>query len=429
MADLILNTNAVQYTARDERAISVLACWPIYGPNAIFLINFALPRTDYLPASIGALVVYGLLAVTLALSLKAISSRLTPAVAAITALLILAFAVMAAIDTEHSDFYLQVGARSLLLAVPWLLVANAVREGGKLLRYLYMSAVVAVVAAGLRVVFPAPQVLATTYSQYDGYLVLPTAVIFADDFFRRRRVSTLLLLVVAVGLLFSAGARGPLFAFILYLLIRAAVTLRRRPFLVGLIVVAGTALTSWFNIVVAALLKVLVKLFSSQGLSTRALDRLINGDFLQDEARLSLAGFAWSYISRYPVTGVGVARDRLLMADAIGEYDPAMISGWYPHNFVLEVLLQYGVFVGGALLLSITVLIIRAVLSVTDPDLSRIVLIFTGIGLWPLLVSGSYLTSPLFFTLLGLCLSMRSRRREQSLEVIPQRVATDGHGQ
>ena len=54
-------------------------------------------------------------------------------------------------------------------------------------------------------------------------------------------------------------------------------------------------------------------------------------------------------------------------------------------------------------------MILRSVLRDGDWPTQRVILIYVGIGLWPLLVSGSYLTSPQFFALVGFCLASRRR--------------------
>ena len=397
-----------------EVILCLTACWPIFAPGLAALIDLGIPRNTALPISFGGIATYGLLVGGLAASLKVIAARLTGVVVAIFTALTVAFCAMAIGDGAHGDFYFELSTRALLLSAPWLLVMNAVRDFRILLRCLHVSALVLVAATALREVLPAQRISVATYSQYDGYLILPAAVILADYFVRRRRISSLLLFLVSVGLLLAAGARGPLLAVLLFLLTRTAVALRRRPLAVVALVVAGGALAQWFNLIVPAVLRVVAKAFQAQGLSTRVLERLIDGNFLQDKARASLAEFSWRYILNHPVAGVGIARDRLLLANAMGERDPAMFEGWYPHNIILEMLLQYGVFLGTALLGTLTVLVVKAVLNGSEPAMGRVVLVFVGIGLWPLLVSGSYLISPLFFALIGLCLASR---HHQAVEV------------
>ena len=179
----------------------------------------------------------------------------------------------------------------------------------------------------------------------------PQSLIFADDFLHRRRFRSGALLAVALVLLLGAGARGPLLAFVLYLVARAAVALRRRPLVAFVLTASGLAVAVWLNVVAPRILTSMARLFAAQGLSTRAVDRLVAGSFLEDRTREVLVDHSWDLILTHPATGVGLARDRLLLAADMSEHDPEMIRGWYPHNIFLELLMQWGVFVGGLLIL------------------------------------------------------------------------------
>ncbi len=349
--------------------------------------------------------VYGCFAVAVITSLRAVLARLTFWTVGIALLLSLALGLMVTVDQGHANHYLAIAVECLVLAVPWMFVANSVESYGHFLRYLYGAAVAVVVAGAVRILLPGEAVHAASYSQYDGYQVLPAAVIFVDALVRRPRLRTGLLAVAALVLMLASGARGPLVAVVLYGLARGVLALRGRPRAAVFLLAAGLVVTQAFDIVLRALSAPLSQAFISRGFSTRSLDRLVEGDFLQDRTRSAVARLSWDLILQHPLTGVGVARDRLLLARAMGVSDPETVQGWYPHNVVLELLLQYGIFLGGALVLLLAVILLRSVLNKADPERARVVLLFGGIGLFPLFVSGSYLTSPLFFALVGFCVS------------------------
>ena len=325
--------------------------------------------------------------------------------------LVIAFVGMASLNQSDSTYYLEVAASSLAFAVPWMAVFYAVSRPARLLRYLQVASVIIILAGLARLYLPSQRLgSAVEYSQYDGYQVLPAAVIFTDSFVRKPRILSAFLVITAVVLLLAAGARGPLLALVLYVVARGIVALRRRPPVALFVTAIASAVVWWFDRIILAIANALEQLFIVSGFSTRTLHRLIQGSFLEDRARGSLATYSIRLILDNPVAGVGVARDRLLLAEAMGIRDPSIAVKWYPHNLVLELLLQFGVFVGGGLLVAIAILVVRAALNVIETPMSSVVLIFVGIGLAPLMVSGSYLTSPLFFALLGLCLTARRRR-------------------
>ncbi len=414
------------WTGRSEHFVAISACWPIAAPSLILLVNKVVPATGPVSLPLGTLAVYGLFAFAVACSLRVVVRRLTPAVLSVVFVLVLAFTVLIILDQNGADRHLAVATQSLGLAVPWLVVANAIRNRPLFMRYLYVTATVVIVAGVVRLYFPSSQASGFAYSQYAGYQMLPAVIIFADDFLHSRRFRSAALLMLAVMLLLAAGARGPLLAVILYLVVKAAVAVRRRPVVLVGLAVAALVFAQWFTAILPMMLGGLGRVFGSQGWSTRAIDRLIRGDFLEDRTRIALAEHSWDLIRQHPTTGVGLARDRPLLALAMGEHDPELVKGWYSHNIFLELLLQWGVFIGGGLIVVLGALILRAVRRTDDTSTQRIVLIFVGIGLWPLLVSGSYLTSPLFFTLLGFCFAA-ARQTTATTQRERARLAGAGH--
>ena len=129
---------------------------------------------------------------------------------------------------------------------------------------------------------------------------------------------------------------------------------------------------------------------------------------------MSLITHSVDLLKQHPLLGVGVGYDRILLAERMGAVDAlSEAAGWYPHNIFLEMLLHYGLFIGGLLiLLLLRIVYVTAIKG--SGDASDLICVFAAIGFFPLLFSGSYLTSPEFFGFLGLCLyryrNMRVRR-------------------
>lgn len=388
--------------------LAAAACWPIAGSSLILLVDTALPNIRVLPSSLGTAMVYAALVYALLRSLRLLLSLTTLSVVLITVALPALLATTMLLDDQHANFYIVLTARLVLTSLPWLLVANAVEEYGRLRKYLYRAAIIVLLAGCVRLFLPDPSTVGdTTYSQYAGYQVLPAAVIFADAMRKRRWIINALLLAGSIVLIVAAGARGPVVAILIYLVLRAVITFRHRA-IAGLVCVGGLAVTIVLNWVPSLSLNALSRLFESYGLSTRIIDRFSAGDFLDDSTRFQIASRAWELIMKHPAMGVGPGHDRILMAGAMGQYDPSTAAGWYPHNIVLELMLQFGVFLGGGLVIAIVILVGRAAID-RDRDLQRTVLIFVAIGLVPLLISGSYLIQPAFFALMGFCLAARRR--------------------
>lgn len=80
----------------------------------------------------------------------------------------------------------------------------------------------------------------------------------------------------------------------------------------------------------------------------------------------------------------------------------ASVWGCYCHNIFLELMMQFGLIPG--LLIGCTILR-RIFFKITGSDSYfniRLIIIFVSIGLFPLLVSRSWITYPFFYFLVGL---------------------------
>ena len=77
----------------------------------------------------------------------------------------------------------------------------------------------------------------------------------------------------------------------------------------------------------------------------------------------------------------------------------------YPHNIILEVLVQYGIIIGILLIIWFAV---RIVVTYICEEEKRNALIILGcISIVHLMVSSSYLEEPMFFALMGMVLNYK----------------------
>lgn len=248
----------------------------------------------------------------------------------------------------------------------------------------------------------ASSMLSGTYSQSFAYQTLPAAAYFIVAFFGRPRVSNALLLAITIGLIFASGTRGPLLS--IALLLVALLIFEKRLGVQLVVVVAGVLVFIFFfrDVVESALLWVR-GVFVECGLSTRLIDVLYQNDFFASSSRPILLSNVLQLIEDSPWFGYGIGADRIAVSIAMDAPEKAL--GYYAHNFVLEVLMQFGVVVGAIICIGVCVLLLRAVAFAQDSEKAMIYLLVAS-GFFPLLVSGSYVTNPQFFMLLALSLSI-----------------------
>ena len=101
-------------------------------------------------------------------------------------------------------------------------------------------------------------------------------------------------------------------------------------------------------------------------------------------------------------------------------YDRVLLNGLYAHNLFLELFINFGVFIGGTVLIMVLLRYFRIMMSNKQNALLNI---YFSIAFIPLLYSGSYLTDYNFWVFLGLLFSsslcVRSKKNEEKIDKRP----------
>ena len=129
---------------------------------------------------------------------------------------------------------------------------------------------------------------------------------------------------------------------------------------------------------------------TSIGLNSRTLEMLLNSTITDDSSRGQILQNAMSQIG---FLGYGLWGDRVIL------------NGIYPHNIIVEILIDYGWILGSGLLILMTTILIRGFIKAGTSKSVVMCALFSS-GIVRLLLSGSYLgQEPAFYVLISLCLS------------------------
>lgn len=357
-----------------------------------------------LPASVGSLLVHAALGLVIAVALPRIQQRADHRIWLVSGVVLSAM-VVGALLGQHSGSYYGSVIVDLLIGLGWMLTAFVTRDYGLSRHYLHRVGLVILLAAGINLWrVSTGSVESASYSQFIAYSALPAVLIFIDAAFDRRAALNGLLALLAGLVMLSAGARGPLVVAAIFAAGRIVLKARASTKATVLVATVGVAATAWMWRVFESALGVLHDFLTRVGLSTRVTGRLLNGTLFEDRARRSLVEHSLDLIAEHPFTGIGMSNDRPILAGRMGAAVDSEALGWYPHNLVLELWVQFGIVLGTFLTLLLLVAVLRAVFASSDSQRGPLVLFFVGIGLLPLLFSASYLSWPPFFGLVGLCL-------------------------
>lgn len=232
-------------------------------------------------------------------------------------------------------------------------------------------------------------------SMYEGdmylaYNLLPHCCFIAYNSFRKPSFINVLFTVAGGFYLLMLGTRGAAIIYLLNIATHFIFLQAKKSRLIKIIIIfcatAAFAISPLFNKFILWMYKQAEVL----GLSVRIFDKMISGDTLSSGGRDNIREALFAAIKENPVLGYGLCSDRV-------------IAGSYAHNIVIELWVDFGVFIGTALFIAMAVIILRGLLNCKDTYEKGFIISLIFASVFKLFLSGSYLDEKLLFLLLGMC--------------------------
>lgn len=232
----------------------------------------------------------------------------------------------------------------------------------------------------------------TSY-MFFAYALLPHMLFVGYDFILSKRVISLITTLCSFIVMLGQGTRGAILCVLVFVALVCFRRIRNAKLSVKLLI--AVILMAWIvilintNILNALAFGLQSKLYEA-GLSTRTLDSFLQFEYVGDSGRSLLNTSFFESIWDLPLIGYGLMGDVALL-------------GTYSHNIFIELIIEFGLLIGGIIAISIVAILIRAFKLLND-EKYYITCLFFCIGFVKLLVSGTYLTELWFFFLMGMCI-------------------------
>lgn len=211
--------------------------------------------------------------------------------------------------------------------------------------------------------------------------LLPMVALFS----KKTIMSIIASLIMFIGVL-AIGSRGAALYFLIYIIIEAY--FRNKKLLPIFLMI----LIAFF-----AALPYLQDWFIDEGINSRSLSMLLNGDIIEDSGRESIQAYFWGLLCDKPLLGIGLYGDRVGGVAA------------YCHNLFLEILLDFGLLFGSFILIFLIVKFLSIYLKSNKHD--KLVLVrYLCALLLPLMTSDSYLVSSNFAIFIGICIILNKKK-------------------
>lgn len=254
------------------------------------------------------------------------------------------------------------------------------------------------------------------YSQMMGYASLTAAAISLVDLLLIGGASkkTIINTFVAIVLVLGAGARGPILCMALLTVVVLLYCVASGKH--GLLVFATTIGTILFILLYDKLLLAIRPIIVGLGMSTRMVDSILKGTGMRSDGRMFIWNRSIASIIHNPL-GYGIFSERIrIYRECAGHVGLTTTSsvGFYPHNIFIEFVLQFGIIFGLLMCAFLIVALLKAFYKCVLSGRFLFCFVFICIGLFPLLLSDSYVDFQNFYLLIGyLSLFLKKKRKDR----------------
>lgn len=238
-----------------------------------------------------------------------------------------------------------------------------------------------------------------TYMYFSNAVSLLAMMFIYGAFINRK--SDIIFAIVSLILVLIYGSRGGLLSIITYAFIMLVMLKKWK----SLFFVAMISLTFLIVLFMPSINNAIIRALDELNIDSRSISMILETDFFNLSARDTVYSYLQEVLRKNFIFGTGLAGDRYYLSlQFIG------VNATYAHNIFIELLLHYGVFVGGLIIFFICkIFIVDFILSKRlDNNVKLFIAIFLAYSFIQLLYSRSYLTEYNLFILVALILTYKT---------------------
>jgi len=292
------------------------------------------------------------------------------------------------INTENADFLSENAGLILLHTVTVYFIGVSIQEE-KMIDLFYKLSLCSIVC--ILIYNNVIGLLEQNEYMSEAYKLLPHICLVIYYTIKKPRALNIALLLIGLITLISYGNRGTVLLVTLFIVACSFFfrTYKHKGIIRFLLIITMALLVVYSN----QILLWLAKIVGNMGMSTRAIDLLLEGEFFLSESRNNLKDIMWVGILEKPIFGYGIGGDRCLIP-------------LYAHDIVYEMWASFGLLFGTIFIVGIVVLICRAIKRTNSEKSKVFIWLLVCCSFIKLFISSTYLNEPLFFLMLGMCLSV-----------------------
>ncbi|MFZ3102563.1 MAG: O-antigen ligase family protein [Desulfitobacteriaceae bacterium] len=300
---------------------------------------------------------------------------------------------------QNNQVYLEAYSKDIIAIFPAFFITRAIRNPQVFLDYVNKTAYVLFLFGVLYFLFYSMKQVyrSNGYDMVFGYQICLSILILLSKWIKEKKHYDLIFSCLGIMMIIIKGSRGPilvLLAFLMLKFIYSEFAIKTKIKFICFTLLICTLVSIYQHDISVLLLNMLDKFH----IYSRTLTYLINNN-MDNLSERDLIGSTIIEKIRLNPFGYGVFSDR------------AILNGKYTHNFILEILLDFGWLIGSLILSGIALLIYSSLKNKLWTDL---VIIFVSYIMVELMVSNSYLLVSYFWIMLGVILNAVIQRNGYS---------------
>ena len=297
--------------------------------------------------------------------------------------------------TEHITTWISVLIDFLTQVFPFYVIARQTTDWNLVKQKFYQGGIIAIVLMAVMTVIKMEKGNLfhdnATYSMFWGFLMGRPSTVMLVAFLDTKKIKYLFMFIVSMPFVILYGTRTPLVCIcgtaFLYLLVVMDKRIKDHKAYFNI-----KNLRLFFFLFLIMTIVIAFALRIGTGRTTdvlssgyRILYMITNGYLLKSEGRINIYKICIDLIIKSPCGGVGILSDRVKIAEQFG----GGFIGTYAHNIILEWLLQFGIIVGGLLLLGLGIICWKLLFRTKDRDKRTVSVYLVGFGMSFLMLSGT----------------------------------------
>lgn len=258
------------------------------------------------------------------------------------------------------------------------------------------------------------------YNMFFSYALILPLILHINEFFQTKRKGLLIISIIEFIALILFGARGPLLSLVFYFIIKLILI---KPFKKKFSAFCAVFFLILFGMLI---LPIATEIFSrkleTKEIQSRTLTKFVAGSesMLDVTNRFEIWNISLNMISERPILGWGLGGEYYTLGKRFG--DNRIDNTSTPHNGIIQLWLNFGLFFGSIFLL-IIVLPFLNISKIKDLYLNHLLVIFFAIGCFPrFFISSGFFIAPEVAIYFYLFLNYRKMKRVKKVQRISSLV-------